>query len=63
MCCHSLAPHKFYLSYIALSHICVCASYFTFLSQSFKTIDPSIYAVSDYTRFSRVYRNAVPHKR
>lgn len=29
--------------------------------QSFRTVDESIYAVSDYTRFSRVYKEAAPH--
>ena len=29
--------------------------------QAFRTVDPSIYAVSDYTRFSRVYKDALPH--
>jgi hypothetical protein len=28
---------------------------------SFRTVDPSIYALSDYTRFSRVYKDALPH--
>lgn len=29
--------------------------------QSFRTVDSAIYAVSDYTRFSRTYKNAVSH--
>eukprot|EP01039_Chlorochromonas_danica_P007520 gene7520-8318_t len=30
---------------------------------SFATVDPFIYAVSDYTKFSRVYRDDLPHHR
>ena len=29
--------------------------------QSFRTVDSSIYALSDYTRFSRVYKDVAPH--
>jgi hypothetical protein len=32
-------------------------------TQRFCTTDPSIYAIGSYTRFSRVYRNSVPHIR
>ena len=31
------------------------------VSQSFLTVDPVIYALSDFTRFSRVYKDALPH--
>jgi hypothetical protein len=31
--------------------------------QNFRTVDPCIYAVSDYTKFSRVYRDDLPHHR
>jgi hypothetical protein len=32
-----------------------------FLQQNFRTVDPAIYALSDYTRFSRIYKDALPH--
>ncbi len=31
--------------------------------QSFGTVDPSIFAVGDFTRFSRMYKDALPHVR
>ncbi|KAJ1433137.1 hypothetical protein B484DRAFT_478475 [Ochromonadaceae sp. CCMP2298] len=33
------------------------------VDNAFCTVDKSIYALSDFTRFSRVYRDAVPHNR
>jgi hypothetical protein len=29
----------------------------------FQTVDPNIYAVSDYTKFSRVYKGELPHNK
>lgn len=34
-----------------------------FCPQHFRTVDPCIYAIGNYTRFSRVYRDAIPHSR
>jgi hypothetical protein len=31
------------------------------VDETFRTTDPFIYAVGDFTRFSRMYQNAVPH--
>ena len=33
------------------------------VDQSFRTVDPAIYGVSDYTKFSRMYKDALPHCR
>ena len=33
------------------------------VDQSFRTVDPAIYGVSDYTKFSRMYKEALPHAR
>jgi hypothetical protein len=33
------------------------------VDQSFRTVDPTIYGVSDYTKFSRMYKDALPHAR
>mmetsp|Transcript_16681 Transcript_16681/g.28251 ORF Transcript_16681/g.28251 Transcript_16681/m.28251 type:complete len:1262 (-) Transcript_16681:1911-5696(-) len=30
---------------------------------NFRTVDPAIYALSDFTRFSRVYKDALPHNK
>ncbi len=31
--------------------------------QSFCTVDPAIYGVADFTRFSRMYKDSLPHSR
>lgn len=41
--------------------VTVCNHAFQCSLQSFRTVDSSIYALSDFTRFSRVYKDALPH--
>jgi hypothetical protein len=33
------------------------------VDKSFQTVDPHIYAVSDYTKFSRIFRDELPHQK